>query len=209
MAEGPPAPSLEELAKPKSSQSEKPLHHISETEGKEVETPARQLSEAQQEPPAAALQTTSSEHKASEISDQPLSHPSSTSPSPPLTFQELWRKPTITIFRSGCSVKVSTEYRGKLLRALKPSSTAILPEKPPPRTDQPRSVSILEYTDKADDEAKGEDVVHESVRAIKQQQKTASIPSAEPAREAATKLYQTQEFLQIKQLPKPFPEVSC
>ena len=229
MAEGRPAPSLKKLARPKSSQSEKRPH---KTKGKEVETPALQLSEAQQEPPAAALQTTSSEDReqyldtvstgASELSllsisdyqeesDQPQTHPSSRSPSPPtLTFQK-WNEPTIKVFRSGSSVKVTTEYRGKLspeeLELLERSSTAIPLEKPPPRTDRARSVPILWHTDKAYSKARGENVVYGSVRAIKQRRKTVSIPSVVLAREAATKLYYTQTFLLIKQLTVP-PEVS-
>ena len=234
MAEGRPASSLEEMAKPKSSQKEKRPH---QTEGKDVETPALQLSEAQQEPPSAALQTTSSEDReqhldtvsaeASEISlisisdpqqesDQPLSHLSSRPP-PLLAFQERkeptmkvfregLKKPRIKLFRSGCSVKVSTEYQGK--HSLELSSTAIIPEKPLPRTDQPRSMPVLEHTDKAGNKTKGEDIVYGGVEPIKQWQKvTASIPSVVPAREAATKLHQTQEFFQIKQLPKPPSEV--
>ena len=64
MAEGRPTSSSEEPAKPESSQSEEHQHRISQAEGREAETPALQLSEAQQEPPAAAaLQTSSSEDK--------------------------------------------------------------------------------------------------------------------------------------------------
>ena len=223
-------PSLEEPAKPKSSQKEKRPH---QTEGKEVETPALHLSEAQQEPPAAALQATSSEDKeqyldtvsaeVSEISlisksdpqqesDQAQSQTSSSCPSSPLRgwnepiikiFRLKWKEPRIKVSRSGCSVKVSTEYQGK--PSLEVISTA---ENPLLRTERPRSMPILGYTYEAGSKAKGEGVVHGSVRAIKQRWNPACIPSAEPAREAATKLYQTQEFLQIRQLPKPTPEVS-
>ena len=177
MAEGPPAPSLEELAKPKSSQKEKRPH---QTEGKEVERPALQLSEAQQEPPAAALQTRvkirSSSYldtvsaEASELSlsdpqqksDQPLSHPSSRSSSPPtlikvlcsvkyrskpsselpaLQLSEVQQEPPAAALQTASSEDkeqyldtVSAEA-SELSPTL--SSTAILLEKPLPRTDPP------------------------------------------------------------------------
>ena len=80
---------------------------------------------------------------------------------------------TIKVFRSGCSVKVTTEYRSKPspeeLKLLERSSTTIPLEKPLPRTDRARSVlPILGYTYEAGSKAKGEDIVRGNVRAIKQ-----------------------------------------
>ena len=210
-----------EPAKPKSSQSEKRPHRISETEAKEVETPALQLSEAQQEPPAAALQTTSSEDKAyreqhldtvrpesrvstistsvhQQESDQPESQSSRSPSSPTLTYQ-IWNEATIDIYRSDCSVIVATAYRAKPSPEITPAAS---PGKPPLHTDRAKSAPAFMHSDKADNKAKGAGVV-------KQRPKSVSIPSVLSAREAAIKLYETQTFFQIKQLTRPIPGVSC
>ena len=216
MAEGRPTSSSGQPAKPKSSQSEERPHHISEAEGREAETPALQLSGAQQEPPAAALHldtASTSPEEGSQVtltsdqqqgSDQSQSHSSSaSSPLPlPITYVRVslpgWREPTTKIFRSGCSVTVATLYPGR--HSLESSSVVALPDEPlhMPPTDRPRSEPVLG--------SEGEVVVHGRIQPT--MQRPMSSLSAKKARQVASQLNQGPSFLQTGPAPRITAEVS-